>query len=71
MISNGAQSEFQALAKAICGVTGLRLYDIDSEPTRKCRANLCASGMSIAHNDRRQPDGRGASSDGLRNRAMW
>jgi ornithine cyclodeaminase len=48
MIGNGAQAEFQALAfKAVCGVTGLRLYDIDPAATRKCRANLAASGMSI------------------------
>ena len=34
MIGNGAQSEFQALAfKAICGVTRVRLYDIDSTAT--------------------------------------
>ncbi len=39
MIGNGAQSEFQALAfRAICGVTQLRLYDIDQIATRKCIA---------------------------------
>jgi len=41
LIGNGAQSEFQALAmKAICGVTHLRLFDIDPAATEKCMRNL-------------------------------
>ena len=49
MIGNGAQAEFQALAfKAVCGITRLRLYDIDPDATRKCRDNLATSGLSIA-----------------------
>ena len=36
MIGNGAQSEFQALAmKTICGITDVRLYDIDPAATAK------------------------------------
>ena len=45
MIGNGAQAEFQALAfKAICGITEVRLYDIDPAATEKCIANLAGSG---------------------------
>lgn len=41
LIGNGAQSEFQALAmKVICGITDIRLYDIDSKATDKCMKNL-------------------------------
>ncbi|PQV58355.1 ornithine cyclodeaminase [Defluviimonas denitrificans] len=48
LIGNGAQAEFQALAfKAICGVTHLRLYDIDAAATMKCERNLKASGMTL------------------------
>ncbi|SPH17870.1 Delta(1)-pyrroline-2-carboxylate reductase [Defluviimonas aquaemixtae] len=48
MIGNGAQAEFQALAfKAICGVTHLRLYDVDSVATRKCETNLAGSGLNL------------------------
>jgi len=48
MIGNGAQSEFQALAfKAICGITKLRLYDIDAGATEKCAQNLEAYGFEI------------------------
>lgn len=48
MIGNGAQAEFQALAfKAICGITELRLYDIDPTATRKCVANLVGSGLKL------------------------
>lgn len=48
MIGNGAQSEFQALAfKAICGITELRLYDIDSAATDKCVRNLDGLGFNI------------------------
>ena len=36
MIGNGAQSEFQTIAmKAICGITCVRLYDIDPTATAK------------------------------------
>jgi len=48
MIGNGAQSEFQALAlKTICGITNLRLYDIDPAATEKCMRNLADSGLKI------------------------
>ncbi len=48
MIGNGAQSEFQALAfRAICGVTHVRLYDIDAAATRKCIRNLDGSGLTL------------------------
>ncbi len=48
LIGNGAQSEFQALAfQAICGITDLRLYDIDPVATQKCTRNLAASGLQV------------------------
>ena len=48
MIGNGAQAEFQALAfREICGVTHLRLYDIDPAATEKCARNLAGSGLSL------------------------
>ncbi|WP_415182782.1 ornithine cyclodeaminase [Phaeovulum sp.] len=48
MIGNGAQSEFQALAlKAVCGITEVRLYDIDPAATAKCAANLAKSGLKV------------------------
>ena len=48
IIGNGAQSEFQALAfKAVLGIDTLRLYDIDSNATRKCARNLAAYGFEI------------------------
>ncbi|MEZ5731189.1 MAG: ornithine cyclodeaminase [Paracoccaceae bacterium] len=48
MIGNGAQSEFQALAfHAICGVTDVRLYDIDPAATAKCARNLAGSGLKV------------------------
>lgn len=48
VIGNGAQAEFQALAfKAICGVTHLRLYDIDRSASDKCLRNLGGSGLAI------------------------
>ena len=48
LIGNGAQAEFQALAfKAICGVTEVRLYDIDPAATTKCARNLAASGLTV------------------------
>jgi ornithine cyclodeaminase len=46
LIGNGAQAEFQALAFAeICGVTDLRLYDIDPAATARCARNLAAAGL--------------------------
>ena len=48
LIGNGAQAEFQALAfKALCGITEVRLYDIDPEATGKCRTNLAGSGLEL------------------------
>jgi ornithine cyclodeaminase len=48
LIGNGAQAEFQALAfKAICGITEVRLYDIDPLATQKCAANLAGYGLSL------------------------
>lgn len=48
LIGNGAQSEFQALAfKAICGITEVRLYDIDPQATAKCMANLAGRGLIV------------------------
>lgn len=49
MIGNGAQSEFQCTAfKALLGIENIRLYDIDKDATKKCAANLAASGLNIA-----------------------
>ncbi|MBS9716194.1 ornithine cyclodeaminase [Pseudohalocynthiibacter aestuariivivens] len=48
MIGNGAQSEFQALAfKAICGISSVRLYDIDPAATKKAMQNLEGWGLSV------------------------
>lgn len=48
LIGNGAQAEFQALAfKAICGVTEVRLFDIDDTATNKCAANLAGYGLKL------------------------
>ncbi len=48
LIGNGAQAEFQALAfKAICGLTEVRLYDIDPAATAKCVKNLAGSGLRV------------------------
>ncbi|MGV1832400.1 ornithine cyclodeaminase [Agrobacterium vitis] len=48
VIGNGAQAEFQALAfKAICGITHLRLYDIDRSASDKCLRNLEGGGLAI------------------------
>ena len=48
LIGNGAQSEFQALGfKAICGITEVRLYDIDPAATAKCAANLAGRGLKV------------------------
>ena len=48
LIGNGAQAEFQALGfKAICGVTEVRLYDIDPAATVKCARNLAGFGLNV------------------------
>ena len=48
MIGNGAQAEFQALAfRAICGISEVRLYDIDPAATEKCVRNLAGRGMTV------------------------
>ncbi|MER9025597.1 ornithine cyclodeaminase [Mesorhizobium sp. M0815] len=48
IIGNGAQSEFQATAfKEIVGVDKLRLYDLDSTATARCRKNLAGMGFEI------------------------
>ncbi len=48
MIGNGAQAEFQALGfKAICGITEVRLYDIDPAATAKCACNLAGRGLTV------------------------
>ena len=48
LIGNGAQAEFQALGfKAICGLTEVRLYDIDPAATAKCVRNLAGRGVNV------------------------
>lgn len=48
LIGNGAQSEFQAMAmRALCGITKLRLYDIDPAATRKTHQNLLDQGFEM------------------------
>jgi ornithine cyclodeaminase len=48
IIGNGAQCEFQALAfKAVCGVTAVRLWDIDPAATAKCVRNLAGAGLRV------------------------
>ena len=48
IIGNGAQAEFQALAfKAICGITEVRLFDIDLAATSKCARNLAGRGLTL------------------------
>ncbi len=48
LIGNGAQAEFQALAfKAACGITEVRLYDIDPVATAKCAHNLAGRGLHV------------------------
>ena len=48
LIGNGAQAEFQALAfRAICGITEVRLYDIDPAATAKCVKNLAGRGLTV------------------------
>jgi len=52
IIGNGAQSEFQALAfQALCGITEVRLYDIDPAATAKCARNLAGSGLIVTQCD--------------------
>ncbi|MGL6209098.1 MAG: ornithine cyclodeaminase [Paracoccaceae bacterium] len=52
LIGNGAQAEFQALAfKAICGLTEVRLYDIDPAATAKCAKNLAGRGLTVVSCD--------------------
>jgi ornithine cyclodeaminase len=53
VIGNGAQSEFQTLAmKSICGITTVRLYDIDPSATKKAAHNLAHSGLNVISCDR-------------------
>ena len=48
MIGNGAQSEFQSLAmQAICGITNVRLYDVDPLATQKAAGHLAAAGLKV------------------------
>jgi ornithine cyclodeaminase len=48
LIGNGAQAEFQALGfKAVCGITEVRLYDIDPAATMKCAENLAGRGLRV------------------------
>lgn len=48
MIGNGAQSEFQCVAmQAVCGITHVRLYDIDPAATAKAARNLAGTGLQI------------------------
>lgn len=48
MIGNGAQSEFQCLAvKAVCGISHVRLYDLDPAATVKCARNLEGLGLQV------------------------
>ncbi|RGP36874.1 ornithine cyclodeaminase [Pseudotabrizicola alkalilacus] len=48
LIGNGAQAEFQALAfKAICGISEVRLYDLNPQATAKCARNLAGRGLTV------------------------
>ncbi|MBS1091162.1 ornithine cyclodeaminase [Gluconobacter sp. Dm-74] len=48
IIGLGAQSEFQATAfKALCGITHLRVYDVESAATEKFCRNMQISGLDI------------------------
>ena len=48
LIGNGAQAEFQALGfKAVCGISEVRLYDIDPAATEKCARNLAGRGLKV------------------------
>jgi ornithine cyclodeaminase len=61
LIGNGAQAEFQALAfKAVCGITDLRLYDIDPAATAKCARNLAGSGLRVTPCDSAEQATQGA-----------
>jgi ornithine cyclodeaminase len=52
IIGNGAQCEFQALAfKAVCGITAVRLFDIDPAATAKSVRNLAGSGIQVVSCD--------------------
>jgi ornithine cyclodeaminase len=61
MIGNGAQSEFQALAfRAVCGITEIRLWDIDPAAMRKCARNLATTGLNVVICDSAQAAMEGA-----------
>ncbi len=48
VIGNGAQCEFQAMAfRELCGVSRLRLYDLDPAATAKAARNLTAQGFEV------------------------
>jgi len=48
IIGNGAQCEFQAIGfQEICGISSVRLYDIDPGATAKAARNLAGSGLEI------------------------
>lgn len=48
VIGNGAQSEFQSLAfQEICGISEVRLFDVDRAATEKCACNLEGSGLRV------------------------
>ena len=48
IIGNGAQSEFQSLAmQALCGITHVRLYDIDPLVTQKAAVHLATAGLKV------------------------
>ncbi len=48
VIGNGAQSEFQCHAFAeICGITEVRLSDVDAAATQKATRNLAGSGLTV------------------------
>lgn len=48
LIGNGAQSEFQAFAfRTLLGINTLRLYDVDTNASEKCKANLSVYGFDV------------------------
>jgi ornithine cyclodeaminase len=48
MIGTGCQAEFQAYAfKALCGITNLRIFDIDNDAMDKLEKNLGDKGFTI------------------------
>ncbi|GAC31584.1 ornithine cyclodeaminase [Paraglaciecola polaris] len=48
LIGNGAQSEFQAFAfRTLLGINTLRLYDVDTNASKKCQANLIQYGFDV------------------------